>query len=981
MPIRPLSGTLADETAWYASQGWTSTGATVTPQFNMGALPALSTDLDIHDTSENDDLFQTLFMARRTTGSLQTGYLDRAALWGAYFSSSTSNNYLYQGGGRTGFYADYGDWGSDHVYGWGLVDYYHYTGNVAYLNAARQIGDHLINSGVRPTYAHASCEIGNYAQTPRPIVGDGPHRGFGRQLQLFAELAAADSSYETIRNKYVAILMEDDFYNETLGMWFSSQGLTAATLDFYNLETEAEGVVLHGQGVRYLSMFQPAIVIEGLRRVIETATFPISYTQGATTYGPYSNLDLKDKVIRAAQFWYDKCTHPGRLYTGDTVFFNYNGTGYSDGAVYDRVYGLHGSSPDLTFSDPVYTLCGVNMLMLAAAYIEQTNAADPRVTTFRARAKLLWSRSSQGKRVDPPNGTGPGDIIVWGDGVTPGAVGLGDDRLVLNNQIGVYANATYDSSFPRHFAVNKGSLPYVDLLFANIGVGTGSWAEVSGTNLLTDTSPTWDSGGTVSTGTTALGNQGPSSLYANGGGVYDSTRDQYWTTGGGHANYGGNEAYAFNRSTSTWSRRRNTSPHTTVPDVNYSTYSDGRISAAHKYNGMVYMPNVDRVGLFGHYGIWHAGGGSPVVFWWDPNTDDYVRRDDNPYHNSGTQSISYANYYSGSVYIVGNGQGFLKYTPNLSGADTWSQISTSGQFPQSIYGTSAIDTTRGHFYYFTLGGANLRSFRWNLASANELEEITMSGDLSWVRQYNPGLLYDPVLDKLCLYNQHDPTKLFYMNMSTLEWEAITPTGTPPTVDTDPFNIPYTHNRFLYADGKYIVHIRPTYNIWEYTPSGFVPPPTSPPTFQLSYHGRIYDLVREAVAPTGLTADGTNDHVFSLKLASGEPSVSVSALRLDGQQGGSWRTNTSFWPIGVSQLAGGALQNASNGSVDPVQFDGGDRFFLYVADDVPAVYATTGVTIYITIGSSTYTYTNDMTILPIDPPPSTPTRKVRRIRSS
>lgn len=1006
MAIRPISGTLAQETAKYTEWGWSSVAATRTPNFDFGALPDLPSSVLVHSDTENDDLYQTLAMARRTSGAISTEYLNRAALWAAYFKDIYAVRGL-----STDFYGDMSGFGGDHVYGWGLIDYSFYTGNSAYLDAAKVIGNFLINgipSGTTP-YASTAYVPGSLT-SPAAIVGDGTPRRFGRNLMLMTELAAAGagSQYATVRDKMVAIAMQDPGYNATLGIWTASQGPTAETLMGYwgptgtgtldrgaGTITQAQANAIAAAGLKYVSTFQVPIIIEALRRVIETATFPISYTQGATTYGPYSAQDLKNKIIEAGRFWYDYATHPTRLYTGEVILYGYDGSNTFTGDVtdvYDVWYGLHTASPTVFFTDGrSYTHCGINILMLAAAYIEQTNATDPRVANFRARAKLLWNRSSKAKRIEAGGGSGASSAIVFGNGTST----LGDDRLVLDTQIGRYLNADYDTAggvSTAYFASNAGEWPYVDLLFGTVDLGTGSWRELSGSTMNSQW-PTYDGGGASCIAGHTIGTNGPTSLYANGGLAYDSLRNELFAFGGGHANYSGNETYAFKRSTGLWERR--SSPSAAVAsDSEFDPKPDGQPNSRHTGNTMVFIPQdkngaaVNKVFVCGCYGQWRPVDGGALTAWlWDPATASWQRKNDPPV---GNLFYNYTGYYNGYVYVLGQNAS----NSALSGLYRYDVTNDSYTFLQNTLvhvstGCFAIDTFRGHAWFLQTGSGG-KMYRWDLTAASPTAtEIAITGDTSTFMgggATNPGMFYDPTFDTLILWFEFsaDLRTIYSMNMQTGVWTAITGSGTTPVADTDVNNKPYVHTRFQIAsDGKYLLHVQPNANVFEYSPTASSPPPTSPPTFTFSYHGRTADQVRGDFAPAGLTQDTVLDHVFSLKLATGEPSVSVSALRIDGQQGGSWRTNSLYWPIGVSQTYNTPPQNASNGDINPLQYDGGNKFYLYISDLVPSFYATTGVTLYITIGSSTYTYTSDLTILPIneDPPPVPTTKKFRRIRST
>ncbi len=124
----------------------------------------------VHDDLEADDVWQDLMMFIRTG---ERGYWDRTMAWSRYYKweyayrtdgfeyawnttyenldvqyqrplipiplTSTDQGYL-SGDVRLGK-CDVADWGADHMFGWGLVDYYYLTGDVDALEAAVDLAE------------------------------------------------------------------------------------------------------------------------------------------------------------------------------------------------------------------------------------------------------------------------------------------------------------------------------------------------------------------------------------------------------------------------------------------------------------------------------------------------------------------------------------------------------------------------------------------------------------------------------------------------------------------------------------------------------------------------------------------------------------------------------------------------------------------------------------------------------------------------
>jgi hypothetical protein len=91
------------------------------------------------------------------------------------------------------------------------------------------------------------------------------------------------------------------------------------------------------------------------------------------------------------------------------------------------------------------------------------------------------------------------------------------------------------------------------------------------------------------------------------GGAFDRLRGEFRVHGGGHADYGGNEVYAFDFATLSWTRETDPQP-LTGPFLRDSD-GDGENDtcpapakgppATHTYQGFLYVPKIDRYWLFG----------------------------------------------------------------------------------------------------------------------------------------------------------------------------------------------------------------------------------------------------------------------------------------------------------------------------------------------------------------------------------------------
>lgn len=111
--------------------------------------------------------------------------------------------------------------------------------------------------------------------------------------------------------------------------------------------------------------------------------------------------------------------------------------------------------------------------------------------------------------------------------------------------------------------------------------------------------------------------------------AYDDVGNVWYTMGGGHADYGGNEVYAFDMETLTWSRLTDPSPLTRVQD-GHSAPESGPPSP-HTYDGLIWNPTTQSLWMivsafaYEDVGYFHA---SPPQFWeFDPSSGDWTAHD------------------------------------------------------------------------------------------------------------------------------------------------------------------------------------------------------------------------------------------------------------------------------------------------------------------------------------------------------------------
>src|SRR6185503_13312863 len=250
-------------------------------------------------------------------------------------------------------------------------------------------------------------------------------------------------------------------------------------------------------------------------------------------------------------------------------------------------------------------------------------------------------------------------------------------------------------------------------------------------------------------------------LLACGGGALDTKRSRLILWGGGHADYYGNELYAFDIPTMTWSRI--TDPFVN-PVMDQEVNGDGSPNSRHTYSGLAYIAHADR--FFGQAGSLAGVGFAKCDRTW---TFDFV-----------------AKKWTDRAPATSPGGGFgvnCAYDPTTkklwwgSGAGLWSydydtNAWTKHNADDFYYHTSTVDTKRGLMVVVGNGAV----FSYDLKNANYVKQPwTTTGGDALVAKGNVGLDYDPVLDRIVAWAGGSPCLL---NPDTKAWTVGSATGAP-----------------------------------------------------------------------------------------------------------------------------------------------------------------------------------------------------------
>ena len=279
-----------------------------------------------------------------------------------------------------------------------------------------------------------------------------------------------------------------------------------------------------------------------------------------------------------------------------------------------------------------------------------------------------------------------------------------------------------------------------------------------------------------------------------GGGAYDSTRDQLLVHGGGHADYAGNEIYAFSIANLTWSRIWGPTPNDQIPPQPATageTYFNGDPRSVHSYSGLVYLPLPNKLLRYGG-SLWSGSGGFSLRLWlfdmatsvWEPKLD------------FSNHYIPLCAYDSVTTHVFCELYSNLwEYDPVMNTATKRSGAS-AGYSPQ---GGVAIDQKTRQLVFLGLGNGTTQVFSYKLDTypaplVNHSATISGATEVLTNNQKRPAMAWDDAAQRLVLWN--GGTALYTLDTTT--WVITKHEADPAnTVTPDLPNSAGTYGRFAY----------------------------------------------------------------------------------------------------------------------------------------------------------------------------------------
>jgi hypothetical protein len=260
------------------------------------------------------------------------------------------------------------------------------------------------------------------------------------------------------------------------------------------------------------------------------------------------------------------------------------------------------------------------------------------------------------------------------------------------------------------------------------------------------------------------------------GAVFDSSRNRLVIWGGGHNDYYGNEMYAFNLDTQTVERLTNPGlPGAPSAPCNPAIANNTQPNSRHTYDGIEYMPNVDKMFAFGGSLACAVGNFGSDTWTFDFKTKTWKRM--NPTGPIPTGDAGMMTAYdpaSGLIYL--HDRNYL-YSYDVN-ADRYTRIgSTQVIFGYTMAGT--LDPKRKKFViagWDTVESAG-RVYTYDITTG-AMQTLSTSGGSPVVNAAYPGLEYDPVSDRIVAWTGDSRNNVYSLNLDTRVWTATTFSGGP-----------------------------------------------------------------------------------------------------------------------------------------------------------------------------------------------------------
>lgn len=291
------------------------------------------------------------------------------------------------------------------------------------------------------------------------------------------------------------------------------------------------------------------------------------------------------------------------------------------------------------------------------------------------------------------------------------------------------------------------------------------------------------------------------------GGVLDTSRLRLVVWGGGHNDYYGNDMYAFDIASLSWSRL-------TDPTLDWAhcedANGDGTANSRHSYNGMAYIEHADRMFLSGGaLNCFQGGCGGGITWEFDFDALAWADREPAGSRSSGCGDVAAYDPAGGRVYF-GDGGGLFAYSYD---DNAWTQLNSD-----YIYNvTAAVDTMRNQLVMVGAGEV----WSYDLGGDFTRETWATTGGDAFIGREAVGLDYDPTTDRIVGWRDGP---VWVLDPESREWTSYEVAGAPENGPED--NGVYGRWRYVPDVNAFVLVTRTDTDVhfFKLSDGGRLPPP-------------------------------------------------------------------------------------------------------------------------------------------------------------
>ncbi len=403
----------------------------------------------------------------------------------------------------------------------------------------------------------------------------------------------------------------------------------------------------------------------------------------------------------------------------------------------------------------------------AATPMPVVDSQAPSVTMTAPLAGQMLA-GSVGVSANASDNVGVAGVQFKLDGVNLGAEILSPPYTLSWDTRSAFNGAHVLTAVARDAAGNRTVSATLNVTVSNVtNTLPGSWSQIPNSKLQTLCPPN-GFGGTDY----PFSSYCPFVVTAWNSAVMDTKRNRLIVWGGGHMDYHGNEVYAVDLTGKTIARLTDPGlPLTTSGPCQESIVNGSQPNSRHTYAGIEYLPNLDRMFVFGG-ALSPCGFGGNGTWMFDFASNAWEQKNPSGDIPRAVDSLSAV-----SAYDPNTGKVFLHDNIYLYSYDPFADRYTrlSGWDAAGYYTTAVIDPVRKKFVMVGYGAVNVYDI--GPGSTYTMQTLPTIGGSAVVSASSPGLAYDPASGQIVAWSGGNT--VYSLDLDNGVWAPHAASGNAP----------------------------------------------------------------------------------------------------------------------------------------------------------------------------------------------------------